>query len=286
MPIDRSPSHAFHTGALEHGCLIRLDPEGQNHATLTFPINPESVRRGRTGRWEPRKRRRPNQAIDTPQQVRGELGGHGASALLAESETISFSLLLDATETILRSTTRGTVAEVTSAAGATIGRALGEASGGAAAGAMRGAAAGAAFGGGLSTENAWEVGVLPELAFLEQVSLGREPEQQRRGSRNRGTEIRPLRPDDLLLQLGSTRWFPCVLTELTITEQKFTPELVPVRAEVQLSLTVLEPVESPYNPSVLRAFDQLVAQRAVRLEELGTTPQSTLAARLGEDRRP
>jgi hypothetical protein len=286
MAIDRGPGHAFHTGALEHGSLIRLDPEAGDYATLTFPFNPETVRRARTGRWEPRRRRREGSAVDTPQQARGQLGAHGSSALLAESETISFRLVLDATETILRSTTRSAVAEVTGAVGGALGRLVGGATGGAAGAAVgesRGFAAGAMAGGGLASDNAWEVGVLPEMAFLEQVSLGRQPEEPARGQRNQGTPIRPLRPDELLLQLGSVRWFPCVLTELSITEQRFTPELVPMRAEADLKLTVLEPVENTYNPFVRQAFDQLLAMRTERVGLLGTTASTSLSSRLGGD---
>ena len=58
--------------------------------------------------------------------------------------------------------------------------------------------------------------------------------------------IQPIRPDELLLVLGSSRIFPVVLTNLTITEQKFLPSLVPLRAEVDLKFTVLEPIESRY----------------------------------------
>jgi len=284
MAIDRGPTLAFHTGPLEHGSLVRLDPgEDAENATLVFPFNPETVTRSRTGRWEPRRRRRNADAIQTPQQARGSLGGHGSSALLAESETISFRLVLDATETILRSGARSALAEAGASIGAGLGAVVGSfGGGGAEAGAARGAALGAAAAGGSPTDNAWEFGVLPELAFLEQVSLGREAEEQVRGAaRPQGTPIRPVKPDELLLQLGSVRWFPCVLTELSITEQRFTPELVPVRAEVDLKLTVLEPVESTYNPLVRQTFDQLLAQRTERLGQLGTTSAAALSTQLG-----
>ncbi|WP_298460939.1 hypothetical protein [uncultured Cellulomonas sp.] len=284
--IDRGPTHAFHTGPLEHGSLVRLDPgDDAENATLVFPFNPETVTRSRTGRWEPRRRRRAADAVPTPQQVRGGLGGHGASALLAEAETISFRLVLDATETILRSTARSAVAEAGATVGAQVGAVAGSfgGPGGAAAGAAQGAALGAAAAGGSPTDDAWRLGVLPELAFLEQVSLGREAEEQVRGGQRPapGTPIRPIKPDELLLTLGTVRWFPCVLTELSITEQRFTPELVPVRAEVDLKLTVLEPVENTYNPLVRQTFDQLLAQRTERLAGLGTTSSAALRSQLG-----
>jgi hypothetical protein len=56
---------------------------------------------------------------------------------------------------------------------------------------------------------------------------------------------------------------------------------VPVRAEVDLKLTVLEPVESTYNPLVRQTFDQLLAQRTERLGQLGTTSAAALRSQLG-----
>ena len=74
---------------------------------------------------------------------------------------------------------------------------------------------------------------LPPLA-----ARGCRRDQRRRGGRR--DAARSVRPDELLLILGSQRSYPCVLTNLTITEQKFTPALVPVRAEADLKLNVLE----------------------------------------------
>ncbi len=237
---DPGPTHSFRTEPVHHGRLVRLEPDATDNPTLVFPYNPETVTRSRTGKWEPRKRRRDPNAVETPQQHRGQLGGTGTSAILAESESISFQLMFDATEDVLR---------------------------------------GAAPAGGTTGS-----GVLPQLAFLEMVSLGRE-DSARQGGRGRptpGQEIRPIRPDQLLLELGESRWFPCVITELTITEQRFSPALVPVRAQVDLKLTVLEPVENAYNPLVREAFTHLLAQRQAMSETLGTsTTTSSLEALLG-----
>ncbi|SFK01477.1 hypothetical protein [Cellulomonas sp. KH9] len=230
--IDRLPAHAAHLPGFEHGCLVRLDQgDGRTGPVLEFAFNPETITRARTGRWDPRRARRPADAVVAPSTARGDVAAHGAAALLAEAETISFRLTLDATETILRGT------DPTEASPAA-------------------------------------VGILPELAFLEQVSIGRDVQENRGGAGTRagrtgGTPIRPVRPDELLLELGSSRAFPCVLTELSITEQKFTAGLVPVRAEAELKLTVLEPVENPYNPLVRRAFDQLLAERTRHADLLG-----------------
>ena len=144
----------------------------------------------------------------------------GSSALLAESETISFKIIFDATEAVL---------------------------------------AGRDYG----AKN----GVLPQLAFLEIVSQGREGNIDPKKPDKTKEEIQPIRPDELLLVLGSARIFPVVLTNLTITEQKFLPNLVPLRAEVELKLTVLEPIESRYSALVDTAFAQLTQRRSAAAQE-------------------
>ncbi len=100
-------------------------------------------------------------------------------------------------------------------------------------------------------------GVLPELAFLELASIGREGVKK---SPDR-EEVQPIRPDELLLILGTARLFPVVLTSLTITEQKFLPTLVPLRAEVDLKFNVLEPTESAYRRWIDAAFQRLLDNR-------------------------
>lgn len=106
-----------------------------------------------------------------------------------------------------------------------------------------------------------DVGVLPELAFFEVTTLGKES-QGAAAARPAGSQrSQAVRPDELLLVLGSSRVFPVVITNVTITEQKFTPQLVPIRAEVDLRLTVLEPGESAYAGWITRAFGDLVRQR-------------------------
>ena len=56
-----------------------------------------------------------------------------------------------------------------------------------------------------------------------------------------------------------------------------------MRAEADLKLTVLEPVENTYNPFVRQAFDQLLAMRTERVGLLGTTASTSLSSRLGGD---
>ncbi|MFE9692384.1 hypothetical protein [Micromonospora sp. NPDC005806] len=238
--MDGGPAHPLPRSQVTRGRLVRLEADQQSDATLEFQYNPETVTRTRTGRWEPRKRRRDPRAVETPQQHR-QLGASGTAALMAESETISFQLVFDVTEALL-----------------------------------------ATAGGPAATEaDPVRDGVLPKLAFLELVSLGREPQDRtaERGSATPGRDIRPVRPDELLLELGQARWFPCVLTDLTITEQKFSPALVPIRARADLKLTVLEPVENANNQRTRDAFEQLLRRRQELAAQAGGT--SGLAGLMG-----
>jgi hypothetical protein len=233
MPADPNPSLLAHPGRLTRGALIRIARLADGTAgttgaapdplptALTFQYNPDSVTRSRSGSWEPRRQRSTKDRIGSPQEIRSR-SGQGSAGLLAESETISLTLLFDATERILRGPSE-------------------------------------------SDEDPSTTGVLPELAFLELVSLGREAPQARSTggtATSTPTEIRAVRPDELLLQLGEQRWYPVVLTQLTITEQKFTPALVPIRAQVELKLNVLEPMESAYRGWIQSAFDELLRRRS------------------------
>ncbi|WP_143194248.1 hypothetical protein [Micromonospora sp. CB01531] len=111
--------------------------------------------------------------------------------------------------------------------------------------------------------DAGTTGVLPELAFLEIGARGREnppaPAPAKAAARP-GQKAQPVRPDEMLLVVGG-RAFPVVITSLTITEQKFLPTLVPVRAEVELRLTVLESGESAYRQWISTSFTALMKQR-------------------------
>jgi hypothetical protein len=226
------PAHPLPRSRVTRGRLIRIAIEDPAQATLEFQYNPETVTRTRTGQWTPRKRRRDPHAPQTPQQ-KSQLGAAGAAGLLAEAETISFQLVFDATEALL----------------ATAG------------------AAGAASGEGADPVRD---GVLPQLAFLEMVTLGMPPQARTGADARTDKGIKPVRPDELLLQLGDSRTFPCILTDLTITEQRFGPALVPVRARADLKFTVLESVEVPNNPRVGTAFDTLLADRRRLAGQAGT----------------
>jgi len=244
-PRSLDPQIVVFDHALEHAALVRIpspaSPSGSApaapvgapppHQVLRFQYNPESLTRTRQGNWEARKQRRPG--VSPPQESRTERGGMGSGAVNAESEQLSFKLVFDATEAVLA-----------------------------------------------GRPDAAATGVLPELAFLEVGVRGTDEPDKKAGpaapATGKGTttgpgksrpgqRAQPVRSDEMLLVLGE-RAFPVVITSLTITEQKFLPTLVPIRAEVDLRLTVLESGESAYRQWISTSFSALMAQRAAAAE--------------------
>jgi hypothetical protein len=118
-------------------------------------------------------------------------------------------------------------------------------------------------------------GVLPQLGFLEVLSTGKESAA---GTDPERESIQPVRPDELLLVLGLQRVFPVVLTSLSITEQKYLPSLVPLRAQAELKFTVLEPTESAYRVWIAAAFDRLFAGRLAAADRAAGDPEGLVAS--------
>lgn len=102
-------------------------------------------------------------------------------------------------------------------------------------------------------------GVLPELGMLERLALGPDqvPEPKKDDSEY---PLISLNPTSVLLVLGPRR-FPAVVTSINIVEQRFNPQLVPVRAEVDIRFRVLEATKSATNTLVATAFEELLADR-------------------------
>jgi Contractile injection system tube protein len=239
MVVSLNPAQIAFQPQLEKGKLVRFGQgtgSALNFETLTFQFNPSTITRTRTGRWEPRQRRQ--RPVASPADIRAR-SASGSASLLAESETVGFKLVFDATEAILANRTD-------------------------------------------ADRVVAETGILPELAFLDLISLGKEEQEERnrRGggrsasARTRET-VQPVRPDELLLVLGLERIFPVVLTSLTITEQKFSPTLMPIRAEADIRFNVLEPVENAYNTWIRNAFDQLFQRRKdLANQAIASSPES------------
>jgi hypothetical protein len=119
-------------------------------------------------------------------------------------------------------------------------------------------------------------GVVPQLAFLEVLSTGKEGGKE--GADPTRETVQPIRPDELLLVLGLNRVFPVVLTSLSITEQKFLPSLVPLRAQAELRFTVLEPTEAAYRGWIAAAFDRIFADRVAGAARAAGDPGGLVAA--------
>lgn len=164
---------------------------------------------------------RKNQKVPTPSQKADQNNFQGGG-LFTKSEAIQMKLVFDATELLLRG---------------------------------EGAAAGAT--GGLDPQ---DVGVLPELAVLEQIAIAEPPKGDEKKTDKQADKLNVIRPKELLLVLGP-RYFPVIVTSLTITEKRFGPNLVPVRAEVDLQMQVMEPTETSGDQAIKAAFDLLVATR-------------------------
>ena len=128
-------------------------------------------------------------------------------------------------------------------------------------------------------------GILPELAFLERIALSNERESEQQGRRRSQRPLFPVPVQELLLVLGE-RNFPVIITSVTITEQRFSPLLVPVRAEVDLKCRVLDAAELKGNQATQRAFEALVAQRATDAASADSSGQADLQPVIANFTRP
>lgn len=106
-------------------------------------------------------------------------------------------------------------------------------------------------------------GVLPELAVLEGIALAEAPKDDaaKKKDPKKGTQLTALAPKEVLLVLGA-RYFPVIVTSMNITEKRFSPDLVPLRAEVDLQMQILEATEVTGNKAITDAYAQLVGDRA------------------------
>lgn len=119
--------------------------------------------------------------------------------------------------------------------------------------------------------NALKYGVLPELGALEGMALAEAPKDPDKATKpKKGADdpvkLNAIHPKELLLVLGE-RYFPVIVTSMTITEKRFSAELVPLRAEVDLQMQILEATEVVGNPALFAAYKELVATRKARAME-------------------
>lgn len=102
-------------------------------------------------------------------------------------------------------------------------------------------------------------GVMPELAVLERFALGPDqiPDPPKKDNE---FELISLAPTEAILMLGPRR-FPGVITQMNIVEQRFNPELVPIRAEIDVRFRVLESTSVAVNKDTQKVFQDLLKQR-------------------------
>lgn len=232
MPRVLDPKDIAFPWALRRGALILLPdvaPGAGGKAAaqgapkvMRFQYNPESITRSRQGEWEPRKNQKaPAQKAKAPTpSQKADQDSFQGGGLFTKSETIQMKLVFDATELLLREP-------------------------------------GAAETGGADPT---KVGILPELAVLEQIAVAEPPKDEEKSKGKKGDKLNVIRPKELLLVLGP-RYFPVIITSMTITEKRFSPELIPLRAEVDLQMQVLEATETSGDQAIQAAFTQLMAER-------------------------
>lgn len=131
------------------------------------------------------------------------------------------------------------------------------------------------------SENAREYGILPQLAALEAVLY---PPSSRLVRNNDlasvGTlEIIPAEAPLLIFVWSAHRTLPVRLTEFSVTEERFDPNLNPIRAKVNLSLRVLTVNDLGFN----HRGGSLFLEYHQQLERLAGLNRATLS-RLGLDR--
>jgi hypothetical protein len=105
-------------------------------------------------------------------------------------------------------------------------------------------------------------GVLPELAVLEGIALAEAPKDDaaKKDTKKKDQQLTPLAPKEVLLVLGS-RCFPVIVTSMSIVEKRFSPDLVPLRAEVDLQMQILEATDVTGHKDITAAYDRLVKTR-------------------------
>ncbi|APR75698.1 Hypothetical protein A7982_01044 [Minicystis rosea] len=104
-------------------------------------------------------------------------------------------------------------------------------------------------------------GVLPELGVLEGIALAEAPKGDApKKDAKKDAQLTPLAPKEVLLVLGA-RCFPVIVTSMNIVEKRFSRDLVPLRAEVDLQMQILEASDVAGHKDVIAAYDRLVKAR-------------------------
>ena len=99
-----------------------------------------------------------------------------------------------------------------------------------------------------------EEGILPELAALENLMKKNSTQVSVGGSQGSPNLVRTKEIPLVLFVWGNYRVLPVTILSMTITEQRFDHCLTPVRAEIRVSLQVLEEEDAKLNEQAFRAY--------------------------------
>lgn len=105
-----------------------------------------------------------------------------------------------------------------------------------------------------------ELGVLPEIAALEELLYPVESDTEAPSDGTEPTRARPQRWT-VLFVWGRKRVYPVRITGMTVNETDHNAELNPVRAEIDVSLEVLSEADAKDNVAVSSALDFTASNR-------------------------
>ena len=97
-------------------------------------------------------------------------------------------------------------------------------------------------------------GILPELSALESLMKKATTQVAVQGSKNAPTLVRTKEIPLVLFMWGGYRVIPVTILSMTITEQQFDYLLNPIRAEIKVSLQVLEEEDAKLNENAFKSY--------------------------------
>jgi len=128
-------------------------------------------------------------------------------------------------------------------------------------------------------------GILPTLSALERLMLPKSGLDLFSLAGDAGPHVHPPeRLDTVLFFWGPFRIFPVAITSLSITETEYSPQLLPVRAEVSVSLQMLTPSQLAKNAILARGAyrysqgvkEVMAALNLANAVEFGVSAKATL----------
>jgi hypothetical protein len=104
-------------------------------------------------------------------------------------------------------------------------------------------------------------GILPELSALESLMKKATAQVAVQGSKSAPTLVRTKEIPLVLFMWGGTRVIPVTILSMIITEQQFDYLLNPIRAEIKVSLQVLEEEDAKLNENAFKSYQYTEAEK-------------------------